>query len=310
MSDSTAAEYARFRERSGVADLSSRAKLRLTGADRVRFLNGQVTANVKALAPGQALPACVTTAKGKLCGDVFIAAGITPDALFLDAEPELGEPLLARLERYIIADEVTLEEVTAAFALLHYFREPPESLRTRALRANRFGLPGWDLWLSPAERDAIFAEDPALSAELLETIRLENGVPRWGAELGPDTLPPEAGLDRTHIDYHKGCYVGQETISRLRSIGHVNRELAGFTSPTGAPLAPGMSVLPADAGPDEKPLGHLTSAGWSFALAKPIALGYLRRGSPTERLVARAAGNSAGPAIELALRDLPTIPSP
>jgi folate-binding protein YgfZ len=308
MSDATAAEYARFRESGGVADLSTRAKMRLTGADRVRYLNGQVTANVKALVPGTALPACVTTAKGKLCGEVFISAGVAKDALLLDAEPELCEALIARLERYIISDDVALEDVTEEFALLHFLRVPPEPLAARALRANRFGQAGWDLWLSTAEAGELLNEELPLSAELLESIRVENGVPKWGTELGPDTLPPEAGLDRTHVDYHKGCYIGQETISRLRSVGHVNRELTGFTSPNGAPLASGMRILPAGAGPDERPLGQITSAAWSFALAKPIALGYLRRGSPTERLVAVPADGAAS-AIELALRPLPTTSS-
>lgn len=294
----TPAEYLRFQEAGGVADLSARAKFRLTGADRVRYLNGQVTANVTQLAPGTVTPACITTAKGKLCGDIFIRA--ESDALFLDAEPELREPLAARLEKYIIADDVTLADVTDNYALLHWLgAEPPAELP--AVPVNRFGQPGRDCWL-PAVQQSITPS--VLSPALLELLRVETGVPRWGHELGPDTLPPEAGLDRTHIDYHKGCYIGQETISRLRSVGHVNRELTGFLGLGDAPLAPGMQIFAAGDAADARPLGQLTSAAYSFALAKPIALGYLRRGSPASGLVARPA-HAEAPAHEIATRALP-----
>jgi folate-binding protein YgfZ len=294
----TPAEYQRFQEAGGAADLSARAKFRLTGADRVRYLNGQVTANVTQLAPGAVVPACITTAKGKLCGDIFIH--VEPDALLLDAEPELREPLAARLEKYIIADDVTLTDVTDEFALFHWLgAEPPAEFSSGSV--NRFGQPGRDAWLPKIQPSA---NPTILSASLLELIRIEAGVPRWGHELGPDTLPPEAGLDRTHVDYHKGCYIGQETISRLRSIGHVNRELTGFLGLTDAPLAAGMQIFTAGHAADARPLGQLTSAAYSFALAKPIALGYLRRGSPASGLVARPA-HAEAPAHEIATRALP-----
>src|SRR5438128_9673699 len=103
----TAAEiYADFKKRGGIADLSSRAKFHLTGSDRVRFLNGQVSNDVRKLSPRESLHACVMTPKGKMCGDIFISAG--PDFLRIDAEPALRESLAARLERYIIADDVTI----------------------------------------------------------------------------------------------------------------------------------------------------------------------------------------------------------
>jgi folate-binding protein YgfZ len=137
-------------------------------------------------------------------------------------------------------------------------------------------------------------------------LRIEAGCPRWGAELTPETLPPEAGLERTHIDYHKGCYIGQETISRLRSVGHVNRELVGFESVSGQMLAPGLQIFAPDAEPESRPLGQLTSAAWSFALAKPVALGYLKRGSPTAGLIARSSQNPEL-AYEVAARALPFV---
>jgi folate-binding protein YgfZ len=301
----TAADYVRWQQEGGFADLSARTKLALTGADRVRFLNGQVTVNVTKLPAAGAVPAAITTTKGKLCGEVFIAQGPDGGSLLLDAEPELRVALAARLEKYIISEDVTLEDVTEKCRLLHFIRqEPPAEWRARAREASRFGLRGWDVWLSTEEA----IPHRPMPAELLEVLRIEAGIPRWGAELGEDTLPPEAGLDRTHVDYHKGCYVGQETISRLRSVGHVNRELTGFLSVSGAPLAAGLGIFATDAADDARPLGQITSAAYSFALAKQVALGYLRRGSPTAGLVARSA-QPAAPALEVTACALPFVSS-
>ena len=98
-------------------DLSDRAKLNVTGADRVRFLNGQLPNDIVGLQPGSAIYACALTAKGKLCADLFV--GAKKGGLFLDTEAVLRESLTARLEKYIIADDVTLEDVTEAFGLFH-----------------------------------------------------------------------------------------------------------------------------------------------------------------------------------------------
>ena len=104
------AAYEQFQKRGGIAVLSERVEIILTGADRVRYLNGQVTSNVTKLATGQTQPACVTTAKGRLCAEILITA--QADALHLDADPALRATLPARLERYIIADDVALTDIT------------------------------------------------------------------------------------------------------------------------------------------------------------------------------------------------------
>lgn len=305
--------YLALQQRGGVADLSDRTKLRLSGADRVRYLNGQVSNHITRLKPGESIPACVTTAKGKLSAEVFVTA--LSDSLLVDAPAELRETLVPRLERYIIADDVTLEDVTEEFALLHLLRLSPESLPELSTKASsihaarRFGEDGWDLLL-PRAAFAEWCAQPEASEHLiaegvLEVLRIERGIPRWGHELDENTLPPEAGLDRTHIDYHKGCYIGQEVISRLRSVGRVNRELVGFTTLTEDHLAPAMRLF----GPEEgsRQLGTITSATWSFALAKPIALGYLRRDSPMSDLIARPA-HAETPVIHVAAQALPFLP--
>jgi folate-binding protein YgfZ len=302
--------YRRFKESGGVADLSGRCKLRLTGADRVRFLNGQVTANVTRLGPGHALPACITTAKGKLCGEAILHA--TADALLVDADASLRATLPARLERYLISDDVAIEDLTDSLHLIHLLGAvaPGADLTAHCVaadRVRRFGHDGWDLLLLPAAFAAVW---PSLTRDLVEldpalqeVIRIEAGVPRWGAELDEDTLPAEAGLDHTHIDYHKGCYIGQEVISRLKSVGHVNRQLTGLIS-RGGPLAPGAALFAP--GDDARPIGSVTSGAFSFALEKHVALGYLRRGAGFPEVIARSA-DPAGPDTVVAPHPLPLV---
>ncbi len=310
MSD-IAERYRRFLEVGGIADFSDRVKLRLTGADRVRFLNGQVSANVQKLAPGEARPACVTTTKGRLCADVFMHA--TADALFVDADAALRETLPPRLERYIISEDVTLEDVSDDFRLLHLLGTAAErtDLRESAAvfsRANRLGSSGLDVWLGTAEFARVWPElsaaFPLIEEPLVESLRIEAGIPRWGRELDENTLPPEAGLERTHIDYDKGCYIGQEVISRLKSIGHVNRRLAGFVAREMDALQAGARLFTTT--DDAAEIGVLTSVGWSFALEKPIALGYLKRGSPMGELHARVVGKT-GPGRIVRAQELPLI---
>jgi folate-binding protein YgfZ len=289
-----------------VADLSDRVKLILTGADRVRYLNGQVTSDVRKLPARHTQPACVTTAKGKLCADIVITA--TDDAFIVDADAALRESLPARLGRYIIADDVVIDDATDSRVLLHFFGEPPAAIEGAFIaESRRYGREGWDVHLAAAgfatAKTALLCGRRMLHEARLESLRIEAGIPRWGRELGEDTLPPEAGLDRTHIDYHKGCYIGQEVISRLKSVGHVNRQLTGFISADDAPLAAGAEIFAAG---EERPAGILTSAAFSFALEKQIALGYLKRGSPTRDLFARPA-DSTGAAVRVTTCALPFV---
>lgn len=298
--------YAAAKQSGALIDLSARAKWRVTGADRVRFLNGQVSNDVRKIGPHKAVPACVMTAKGKMSGDVFVAA--ENDFLNVDAEAVLRESLAARLERYIISDDVTIEDWTEQSCLFHVLAgaaplELADFTKVPARQANRFGRTGFDLLAPQEKHDEIWAELAgdliALDAELVETLRIEAGVPRWAAELTEETIPVEAALDKTAIDYHKGCYIGQEVISRLKSLGHVNRALHGFVS--ASPLSAGLELFAEDAG---KPCGRLTSAAWSFGLEKFAALGYLKRGVTAPVLQAR---DAHGTVCAVEVRELPLI---
>lgn len=302
-SEALRAAYREFQQSGGVVDLASRLKLLFTGADRLRYLNGQLTANLQNAKNPSVLPACVTTAKGKLCADVFVSLG--PGGILLDADASLADTLPARMERYIVADDVTMEDATERVAIVHALGIPVDRLAAFSpLPVNRYGLSGFDIFPPfradlPPIWEKLTAEFPVLGDELLEVIRIERGVPRWGFELREDTLPPEAGLDRTHIDYHKGCYIGQEVISRLKSVGHVNREIAGFVADI--PIPVGASITTDDAA---QPCGVITSSGWSFALERPVALGYLRRSTARDVLFAQPPADGAEP-IAIHAHDLP-----
>ncbi len=221
-------------------DLSERVKLRVTGSDRVRFLNGQVTNDVRKANPQLSMPATVLNAKGKLDAFVFISA--EAEALWLDAEAELRETLAPRLERYLIADDVTIEDVTEDFALFHLTGETAPALPNDAAwrRGKRFGVVGWDLWTDATEHDRILkllaAHEPLCDAETAERRRIEEGIPRWGRELTDQIIPVEANLADNAIDYAKGCYIGQEVISRMKMAGQMNKRLCGLVALEGAPL--------------------------------------------------------------------------
>jgi tRNA-modifying protein YgfZ len=280
--------------------LVGRARFRVTGADHLRYLNGQLTQDLKKVTSALALPACITSAKGRLQAEVWVLAESGSSgqaALLVDAPGELREALLGRLERYIVADDVTLEDVTGASELLHFplaqLPDIPELAPFVAAKAARLGGAGWDVWV-PADKFGPLCE--ALggrlgSAKDFERLRVQRGIPAWGAELTEDTMPPEAGLDKTHVDYHKGCYIGQEVISRLKSVGHVNRALHKFTggqTETLPPMPMGASGLPCSAGESlyeqgnrDKVVGMLTSVT-DDGHGGMRALGYVKRGVEAE----------------------------
>jgi len=263
----------------GFLDLSARTKLRVTGADRLRFLNGQITNDVRKVSETAAIEACVLNAKGKLNADIFITA--VGENFLIDAEPELRETLRARLERYVIADDVQIEEVTDEFSLFHVFAdEPPGPRSARVVSARRFSATGWDIWTDPARHDAMRDElasaYPFIDSAAADVMRIEQGLPRWGRELTDEIIPIEANLEQRTIEYQKGCYIGQEVISRIKMSGQTNKRLCGLISLNNAPLRPGMKlVAPSASG---KEAGWITSATHSQRLEKEIALGYVKRG--------------------------------
>jgi len=196
--------------------------LDFSGPDAVRFLNGQITQDVrKVMGTGLVLPSCVTDAKGKLQFRVWIAEGC--GGVLVICREGMTEDLEARLTRYLIADDVEVRDVSDNF------------------RIEDFGF-----------------------AEMDEAERIAAGIPKWGAELKEGMLPPEAGLDATDISYNKGCYIGQEVISRIKSAGKVNRRLTKFVFESEGITGEITNI-------DGKVCGEVTSASGQ------LGLGYLKR---------------------------------
>jgi folate-binding protein YgfZ len=261
-------------------DFSGRTKLRITGNDRVRFLNGQITNDARKATESAATEACVLNAKGKLNADIFLSAG--SDCFWVDADPDLRKALPARIERYIIADDVQIDDVTDRFSIFHVLSRaaPDVADCQRILSTRRFAETGWDLWADSKFHDAVSQQLSSMfrlfdgaSAELL---RIEQGIPRWGCELTEEIIPIEANLEERTIDYEKGCYIGQEVISRIKMSGQTNKRLCGLISLHNAPLRAGMKLVGASA--NGRQVGWITSATRSERLGKEIALAFVKRG--------------------------------
>ncbi len=267
--------------------LPLRAHLRITGPDRIRYLNGQLTQNLRTLLPGHTVPSCVTDAKGRLQAEVFVAA--TEDALLVDAPLELEESLHARLEKYLIADDVHISP-DPDVRLIHVLTDSPSHPAVLdpfpRYKACRLGLPGWDIRISREAWDVLgqVLGKQSASEKDWESMRVLNGIPAWGKELEPNMLPPEAGLDRTHIAYHKGCYIGQEILSRIKSAGRLHRKLLRWQLSSPTLPSPGAPLYPQDS--DRRPgseAGTLTSV--ANTSEGPRGLGYVKTSFSQNRFV-------------------------
>ncbi len=299
-------EHAALRESVGVIDLSSRSRICLSGADRSRFLHGQVTNDVKKLRVGEGCYAAITTAKGKMESDLNIFA--LADELLVDFEPGLTEKISARLEKFIVADDVQVVDAAPHYGLLSVqgakaeaavrslglFSEIPTQPLASAkvsdttlgeiylVNQRRLGSSGFDLFVPNnslgAVADKLIAAAKqsggrAVGWQAFETARIEAGIPRFGADMDETNIPLECGIESRAITYTKGCYIGQEIINRIHSVGHVNRELRGLR------LGDDLKTLPARCEKlfsNGKEVGYITSAVKSPQFGN-IALGYVRR---------------------------------
>ena len=208
-------------------DLSPRTILRLSGPDRERYLNGQVTQDVRLATADQAVFSCVLDPKGRLAAVCHIREH--EDSYLIDAPLDLREDLFARLDRYIIADDVELSDESDDWHLGHLVtRDAPEG--NLHWRCTRLGPSGFDL----LAREPISLQGVReMSAEHFDWVRTVSGIPAWGAELTPGLLPPDARLEDRAISYDKGCYLGQEVISRMKKAGKTNQMLTLISVPGG-----------------------------------------------------------------------------
>ena len=234
------ADYEVARASVGMVERSKRGKLRLLGADAAEFLQGQLTNDVEALAPGTGCYAALLDHKGKVRTDMRVLRGV--DWIWLDTEPGFHDLLARTVATYGIGRDVRAEDQTSSHSILaligprapsalevappdreHSFVEGEHGVYVRTLA-------GVDV-ICDAEREgsvrASIGAEP-LPDEVAECLRIEAGRPRFGADFDAGTLPEEAGLNERAVSFTKGCYVGQETVARLHYKGKPNRHLRGL----------------------------------------------------------------------------------
>ncbi|MBC8010876.1 MAG: hypothetical protein H7067_12360, partial [Burkholderiales bacterium] len=219
----------------GVVRQVPTAWLRVTGPDAAVFLQGQCTQELRGLAAGRATWALWLSIKGKVLGESLIlreqTAGDAEGAWWLWSAHTTGEVLRARLEEFIIADDVTVEDVGATGgweqvtlagegAAAWVGEVPVEgawvAFRGGYLFAGRRSQPSTWEWLRPTGGGVAGPAGLAeLRSEELVRARIAAGVPAIPGEFGPEDLPQEAGLEAVAISFTKGCYLGQEVMARL-----------------------------------------------------------------------------------------------
>jgi folate-binding protein YgfZ len=282
------AQYRQLREECGLLDRSDRGKLTVSGAEAAEYLQGQLTNDVEALEPGEGQYAALLDRKGHMQADMRVLRPAIEE-LWIDTEPEGLEATRKHLQMYKIGREVEVADATAERAILsligpraveiagtavlpEHACEPASIEGVDCLAVGTAG--GIDLIAAAADaerlREALLGAGAVeVGAEAVEILRVEAGTPRFGAEMGAETMPAEAGIVERAVSFTKGCYIGQETVARLHYKGKPNRNLRGLR--LSGPVAPGASLSLG-----EKEVGAVGSACVSPALG-PIALAIVRR---------------------------------
>ena len=284
--------YDALRNRAAWLDLSARGKIRLTGEDCARLLHAMSTNHIQQLTPGTGCYAFFLNDKGRILTDANILC--RPDHFLLDVEPETREKLYQHLDHFIIADDVTLEDRTAATATIAL--EGPESAAVleRAgapipqadfatadwgdrlvARLNSTGSAGFFVFAPIEQKTELIAAleaagaEPA-DAEAFRVVRLEHGKARYGEDISERFLAQEANQPQA-LNFNKGCYLGQEIVERVRSRGQVHRVLMPLLLSSDTPPEPGAKGQIGDAN-----VAEITSAAYSPALDRVVALAYVR----------------------------------
>ena len=294
-------EYAAVRDGgAGLFDLSSRGRIQVSGAEVVMFLNGLITNDVKTLAVNSWMPAAFPNVQGRLLAAVRVLH--RDDGFLIDTESATRDSVLKLLERFILAGDFRVADITGDAALLSLQGKKATDVlrsvlgdeaaqvehqqvanaqvgngnRVNVIRATHTAEDGFDLFVDANAagnlRDLLTgAGAQVVGPEVLETLRIEAGIARYGIDMDETNVVSETNLDDA-VSFTKGCYVGQEIIARIRYRGHVAKKLTGLIVNGDATLESGAGILSAD----EKEIGRVTSFTFSPQLKQIIALGYVK----------------------------------
>jgi folate-binding protein YgfZ len=288
----------------GVYDLGFRARISLTGGDRMRWLNGMVTNNIRDLALGRGVYAFLLNPQGRILGDMFVYnAG---EALVVETARSQVEKIIATFDHYIIMDDVEVTDIAdkqttlglagpKSRAVLNAAGiEVPElqplqmivprctcdcgCVECTVVRAEDAQHESYEIWLAPQDvyktwQALLAAGATPVGSEVLEMQRIASGVPLYGVDIRERDLPQETEQMRA-LNFNKGCYVGQEIVERIRSRGNVHRKFTGLLVEGAAAIVAGAKIIS-----NEKEVGEVTSVATlpTPSGERTVALGYIRR---------------------------------
>jgi aminomethyltransferase len=292
-------EYQAVRSAAGLWDFAHRAMLQFTGPDRLPFLQGMLSNDLRPLEMFQGQLSAILTQQGKVVADVRVLCAM--NSFYLDFWEPLKEKILAHLNRYLVADEVEINDPNDNWKMLSlqgprarsilgelfsgielpgelhqhsivHFQDAPLCL----VCADHSGQDGFDLVVQTGQLASVAQRLDELGVTWVGTeaqniLRIEAGIPRYGVDFSEDNLLLEVGLE-TSVSFTKGCYLGQEVVERIRSRGHVNKRLCGLLLDGAAPATFADTLV---VGSNE--VGKITSSVISLALNRPIALGYIQK---------------------------------
>lgn len=326
------AEYKAVRSAAGLIDRCHRSLLQVTGPDRFSFLQGMLSNDLRDIKPGEGQYATVLNQQGKVLGDVRVLQ--SENSFYLDLWAVVKDKIVAHLNRYLVADEVEIGDRSEGYGTLSVQGpqstgllqnlvtqgEVPErplchtivdvdGVKICVVRDSHTGEAGFDL-IIPVEALPRIAQRATelgqpfsvmwVGEEAQNTLRVEAGIPRYGADITEDNLLLETGLEHA-VSFKKGCYLGQEVVERIRSRGHVNKKLCGLLLDGQHPARAGDSISGAG-----KKIGAITTSVYSPALARPIALGYLHRDFWTLGTIVSV--DREGESIAAVVAELPFLP--
>ena len=300
------AEHLNVRKGAGIADLTYRGKICISGKDRTAFLQKILSQDMNKFTPNIGAYSTLLDVKGKMLA--YMRIYCDEGTYLIDVEPGQSENLLQILTRYLFREDVRIEDVTEQYGLITIqgplsgkllakvtrteWRDMTEcshihftinTVNCRIVRTSYIGEEGYDIYSlqdgTPVVWEAFFAAGIEYGIRpfglyALETLRIEAGTPVYYIDMDEHTLPVEANLDKA-ISYDKGCYIGQETIARIKFRGHVNRTLTGFIFNEDIIPMKGDKIYNISDN-SEHNIGVITSSCFSPTLNKVIALGYIR----------------------------------
>ena len=305
-------EYAEVRENgAGIIDLSPRGRILVGGTEAVQFLNGLITNDMKTLAANSWMLAAFPNVQGRLIAGVRVVR-LNDDqtgkhacpTFLIDTEAATHERVLKTIERFTLAGDFRVTDITSQTALLSVqgnkatnvvrsvLGEGAAGIETSramelswhgettaavtVIRATHTSADGFDLIVNADQAGTLWdalhnAGARPVGYDAVEMLRVEAGLPRYGVDMDDTNVVTETGLDDA-VSYNKGCYVGQEIIARIKYRGHVAKKLSGLVFDPAQKVAAGVAIKSAEG----KEIGRTTSVTYSPHLGRTIALGYLK----------------------------------